>query len=109
MYICPAVVDGEYEDTDSEEDTVEDDQTLDDEIGPSQPMTISILEIARPTRLKGVAKDFEVVRRPQHVIALEDDSDGLDDLEDDWERIYAEEPRQTRTYSAVVHGQPFVR
>jgi hypothetical protein len=54
----------------------------------------------------GVEKEFEIVRRPQQrVIALEDKPDGLDDLDDDWDRIYVSEAKRTRTYSAVLmHG-----
>jgi hypothetical protein len=57
LFICPAVVDGDYEDVGLEDELfvkiVEDEPA---NMVPSEPMAISLLEIARPprpTRLKG--------------------------------------------------------
>jgi hypothetical protein len=69
--------------------------------------TISLLDIARPAKPKGVAKHFEVVQKVRDVIVLEDDFEGLEHQweDDEWDQIYeerhAEEPR---SYSSVLRG-----
>jgi hypothetical protein len=55
MYICPAIVDGQYADTHFEDDTsIEafEEEATPVEMRSSEPMTVSILEITRPTKLK---------------------------------------------------------
>ena len=55
----------------------------------------------------GAAKDFEVVRRVQNVIALEDDFEGLEFQweEEEWEQIYDErQAEELRSYSSVLKG-----
>lgn len=103
-FICPAAVDGDYKDTELDDETFVPARELApaQEMVPSPLMTICLLDIARPIKRKGLAKDFEVVKKPQHVIALEDVEGSLE--EDDWECIYVAEVKQTRTYSAVLHG-----
>ncbi|KAF8800151.1 hypothetical protein BYT27DRAFT_7263296 [Phlegmacium glaucopus] len=69
-------------------------------------MTISLLDIARPAKPKGVAKDFEVVQKVRNVIALDDDSFAFGGLEyqwedDDWDQIYDDwHAEEQRSYSS---------
>jgi len=66
-------------------------------------MTISLLEIARPAKRKGIAKDFEVVQKVRNVIVLEDEFEGLGWEDDEWEQIYDERHAdQGRSYSSVL-------
>ncbi|KAJ7673528.1 hypothetical protein B0H17DRAFT_1082863 [Mycena rosella] len=59
---------------------------------PGAPHEVAILDIARHARLKGVAKEFELLEAPRRIIALEEDvfPDGPQFTEDDaweWEDI----------------------
>jgi len=75
-------------------------------------MTISLLDIARPAKQKGVAKDFEVVQTVRNVIVLEDEFESLvgfqweDDNEwEQWEEVYdGRHAEQARSYSSVLRG-----
>jgi len=75
-------------------------------------MKVSLLDIARPTKAKGVAKDFEVIRKTRDVIPLDDvdfeiwEDDVFDqELWGDWEQIYDEQRGDTRqSYSSVLRG-----
>ncbi|KAF8797552.1 hypothetical protein BYT27DRAFT_7179180 [Phlegmacium glaucopus] len=69
-------------------------------------MTISLLDIARPAKRKGVAKDFEVVQKVRNVIALEDDDEGLEYQweDDEWEQIPEEQHTEPRSYASVLKG-----
>ncbi|KAF8153387.1 hypothetical protein B0H34DRAFT_103786 [Crassisporium funariophilum] len=70
--------------------------------------TISLLDIARPAKRKGVAKDFEILQNVRHVIVLEDGDfqDVFEHWEDDgWEQVYDEEHvDQFKSYSSVLRG-----
>ncbi|CAA7263426.1 unnamed protein product [Cyclocybe aegerita] len=69
---------------------------------------VDLLGIARPAKKKGVAKDFEVLKRLPDVIALDEDyweSSESGFSEEEWEAIYDDERRDNqRTYSAVLRG-----
>jgi hypothetical protein len=58
---------------------------------------------------KGVAKDFEIVKRVKDVIALEDSMSEISDLDlgdDEWEEIeYELGFKEKRTYSAALRGR----
>lgn len=67
-----------------------------------------------PLSCAGIAREFEIVDKPQKVIMLEEDIPGYPESDEEWEQIYrhdldhdTEEP--PRTYSAVVQdsGQNF--
>jgi len=70
-------------------------------------MKVSLLDIARPAKQKGAAKDFEVVRKVRDVITLEDDFEGLEYYweDDEWEQR-CDQPHATekKSYSSVVRG-----
>jgi len=96
----PEVDDGalEVQDEDVYDYKVDFSQTHD---GPSREtdMTVSILDIARPAKRKGPAKDFEVVQKVRGVIVLEDEPELDDDM---WEAIYDEETQDSRTLYATI-------
>ncbi|KAF7427843.1 hypothetical protein PC9H_007059 [Pleurotus ostreatus] len=78
-------------------------QSLDEDCRPAATVEIAILDIATPAKLKGVAREFEVVQGPRGVIVLEDD--GCSDTEEEWEKLYEEKERGPHaTYSAVLQG-----
>ncbi|KAJ7213836.1 hypothetical protein GGX14DRAFT_444210 [Mycena pura] len=104
-FICPADVDGFVRHARDPTDAmapidVDWDIQNDVDVAPFESRhEVAILDIARyhDTKLKGVAKEFEVVRAPRRVIALDEDAflsrpeDGPqvvgDDPESDWEAI----------------------
>jgi len=73
-------------------------------------MTVSLFDIARPAKGKGVAKGFEIVNKTRNVIPLDDgdfeiwEDDVFDrELWGDWEQIYDEQRIDTRrSYSSVL-------
>ncbi|KAF8965759.1 hypothetical protein BDZ97DRAFT_754486 [Flammula alnicola] len=69
-------------------------------------MSVSILSIARPAKRKGVAKDFEIVRKVRNVVALPDEFEKSSlEADEDWEQIDDEQPIDTRqSYSSVLRG-----
>jgi len=73
-------------------------------------MKVSLLDIARPAKQRGAAKDFEVVRKVRNVISLEDKFEGLeyywDSEDDDWEQICDQRHATTekKSYSSVLKG-----
>ncbi|KAF4599090.1 hypothetical protein EYR40_006179 [Pleurotus pulmonarius] len=75
-------------------------QILGEEDCASTSIEIAILDIATLAKPKGVAREFEVVRGPRGVIALED---AFSDTEAEWEKVY-EERGPHATYSAVLQG-----
>ncbi|KAF9458892.1 hypothetical protein BDZ94DRAFT_64045 [Collybia nuda] len=75
----------------------------------TRPLTVSILDIARPAKRKGIAKDFEIVDGVRRIIALDDDgpyeeTEWLDN--DEWEAIdVGGQPSADRkSYSSVLIG-----
>ncbi|KXN88960.1 hypothetical protein AN958_06522 [Leucoagaricus sp. SymC.cos] len=72
----------------------------------NRTVMIDLMAIARPAKVKGIAKEFEVVKRVKNVIALEDNISELDLYEDDWEEIdYDNGFKEKRTYSAALSGK----
>jgi len=71
---------------------------------PSGGQVIDLLDIARPAKQRGVAKEFEVIQGSPRTIALPDEPPVPAVKEEDWEEIDDSEqivyPRQS--YSAVV-------
>jgi len=67
-------------------------------------MKVSLLDIARPAKQKGVAKDFEIVQRVRNVIVLEDDGLEYQWEDDEWEQIYDERLVEEQSYSSVLRG-----
>jgi len=71
-------------------------------------MKISLLDIARPAKQKGIAKDFEVVQKVRNVVVLEDDLENPlgyrweDDEWDEWEQIYY--TTEKKSYSSALKG-----
>ncbi|KAH9474349.1 hypothetical protein JR316_0012807 [Psilocybe cubensis] len=70
---------------------------------------VSIMDLARPAKRKGVAKDFEMVKNESKGKLLDGEDFEIweDDLlwEEDWEKIYNEDPKDIkRSYSAVLRG-----
>ncbi|KAJ7274239.1 hypothetical protein C8J57DRAFT_1506340 [Mycena rebaudengoi] len=96
-FICPASVDGfkmNIRDTKAAVGPMDDfsPPVLDDEFTKEAPRIheVAILDIARRAKPKGIARDFEVLRAPRHVIAMEDFThEGLHfpDEESEWEDI----------------------
>ncbi|TFK65006.1 hypothetical protein BDN72DRAFT_220172 [Pluteus cervinus] len=84
--------------------------------------SVSLLDIAKPAKVKGVAKEFEVVAGPQRVITIEDYEDYLEtfsqgtsawdeafdefDEESEWDDVYEDDEhvRARKTYSAILRG-----
>jgi len=77
-------------------------------------MSVSLLEVARPSRRKGVTKGFEMIKKSQNAMLLgdeefeiweEDEFEESQVWEDDWEEIYNEQRVDTRkSYSSVLRG-----
>jgi len=66
---------------------------------------VSLLDIARPAKQKGAAKDFEVVQKLRNVIVLEDNGLEYQWEDEEWEHIYDEEfVEEQRSYSSVLRG-----
>ncbi|KZP20322.1 hypothetical protein FIBSPDRAFT_861859 [Athelia psychrophila] len=76
----------------------------------SRSSNVSLLEMVRPARARGV-KRFEMVKKP-HTATGDDSTDEdfemvtVEMTEEDWESVYAEdmEPAQPKTYSEVLRG-----
>jgi len=68
-------------------------------------MMVSLLDIARPAKQKGAAKDFEVVQKLRNVIVLEDSGLEYQWDDDEWEHIYDERLAEERSYSSVLRGK----
>jgi len=71
---------------------------------PSLP---SLLDVAKPAKVKGIAKDFEVIESVKKVIALNDVEEKHEEFrwEDDWEDVYGAEGAEAAkkiSYAAVV-------
>ncbi|KAJ7255056.1 hypothetical protein B0H12DRAFT_1114004 [Mycena haematopus] len=111
-FICPASVDGFRRDVrDTEAAAPYDDADLEDarvaepgaEAHQASPRhEVALMDIARYAKLKGVAKDFEILDAPRRVIVLDEDIfvvDGppvLDDSDSEWEDINAFEDSNSR-------------
>jgi len=68
-------------------------------------MKVSLLDIARPAKQRGAAKDFEVVQKLRNVIVLEDNGLEYQWEDDEWEHIYDERlAEEQRSYSSVLRG-----
>jgi len=72
-------------------------------------MKVSLVDIARPAKRKGAAKDFEVVQTVQNVVVLEDEFESLGGYEwedDEWEQIFDERhsAEERTSYSSVLRG-----
>lgn len=73
---------------------------------PRRTVVVDLMAMAKPAKVKGVAKDFEIVKRVKDVIALEDGISDFDLDEDDWEELgYDEDFKDRRTYSAALRGR----
>ncbi|KAK1223534.1 hypothetical protein PQX77_013582 [Marasmius sp. AFHP31] len=99
-FVCATRVDGDDHDSDSErysDSGYDSELDVQDEKRPvRETFEISLLDIAKPMKAKGVAKEFEIVQTVQRVIALEDDakSDAWDlasCAESDWDEVYDED------------------
>jgi len=108
-FMSPADVDGYPEDTTSDNEIVLqqiiEDLTTECEY-ERRPMSVLLVDIARPAKAKGIAKDFEIVETPRRVVALHDEEGEWWESDEDWESVYAEETRhiERRTYSEVLRG-----
>jgi len=72
------------------------------EKSPAGGQIIDLLDIARPAKLKGIAKEFEVVQGSPRIVALPDEPLGPAAKEEDWEEIDSEDIDPRKSYSAVV-------
>jgi hypothetical protein len=84
-----------------------------DTFKPHPDMIVSLLDVARPARRKGVGGDFKTGRQSAKATFLADEFEIWEDDEfekcevwvDDWEKIYDEQRIDTRrSYSSVVRG-----
>jgi len=71
---------------------------------PSGGQVIDLLDIARPAKPKGIAKEFEVVQGSPRIVALPDEPLGPAAREEDWEDIDSEDIDPRKSYSAVVQA-----
>ncbi|KAJ7078657.1 hypothetical protein C8R44DRAFT_825190 [Mycena epipterygia] len=93
-FLCPATVDGDLRDTGSADEPEVDfdagEMITQDDMRESRH-EVAILDIARHAKLKGVAKEFEVLEAPRRIIALDEDvfleSQTMEDDESEWEDI----------------------
>ncbi|KAF8965758.1 hypothetical protein BDZ97DRAFT_1757040 [Flammula alnicola] len=115
-FVSPAQVDDgalSVNDEDVYDFKVDFDSSPEAEFRHHTDMSVSILDIARPAKGKGVAKDFQVVRNMRNVVVLPEEEFEIweDDVferslwDDDWEQIYDEQRVDTRpSYSSVLRG-----
>jgi len=69
-------------------------------------VVIDLMAIAKPAKVKGVAKEYEVVKRVKDVIVLEDHDEDIGFGGDDWEALnYDDGSTEKRTYSAALSGR----
>ncbi|KAF9444540.1 hypothetical protein P691DRAFT_807194 [Macrolepiota fuliginosa MF-IS2] len=69
-------------------------------------IVIDLMAIAKPAKVKGIAKEFEVVKRIKDVIVLEDHVEDNDFDGDGWEAVnYDVGCTEKRTYSAALSGR----
>ncbi|KII91882.1 hypothetical protein PLICRDRAFT_52006 [Plicaturopsis crispa FD-325 SS-3] len=118
-FVCNGIVDGAnpelQEGTDCyilESELARDwrDQYSNEERKPAPPLVIdSLLDIARPAKPKGIAKEFEVIESVQRVVALDDAEYAMAD-DDEWENVCAPADstkttsKDRSTYSSVLRG-----
>jgi len=71
---------------------------------PSGGQIIDLLDIARPAKPKGIAREFEVVQGSPslRIVALPDEPLGPEAQEEDWEDIDSGDIEPRKSYSAVV-------
>jgi len=69
---------------------------------PSGGQVIDLLDIARPAKPKGVAKDYEVIQGSPRIIALPDEPLVPAVKEEEWEKIDEDMVEPPKSYSAVV-------
>jgi len=85
-----------------EEDVTRTDETV-EKRSPSGGQVIDLLDIARPAKPKGIAKEFEIVQGSPRIVALPDEPLVPAVKEEDWEDINSEDIVDARkSYSAVV-------
>jgi hypothetical protein len=116
-FTCPNRVDDSHERPDSPYDDDDDESDFEVDFEPSQRgvhsnqtlearvYTISLMDIAKPAKPRGIAKQFEVIDSVPRVIALDDEPE---EWGADWEDVEPDtkpstvhnSPRQT--YSAVL-------
>ncbi|KZP20316.1 hypothetical protein FIBSPDRAFT_861848 [Athelia psychrophila] len=74
------------------------------EPSPSGGQVVDLRDAARvvPAKVRGIAREFEVVQGSPRVIALDDEPAGPAPTEEDWENVDAGDVEQRKTYSAVV-------
>ncbi|KAE9396712.1 hypothetical protein BT96DRAFT_996486 [Gymnopus androsaceus JB14] len=116
-FICPENVDGfeSYDDSsDSEEEVYDDAMSGDSRQREQAAHVVSLLDIAKPAKPKGIAKDFEVVKGVRRVIFLEDEKDWetfsqeqVDEEWEEWEEIYEstalkKKPESKPSYSDIL-------
>jgi len=118
-FICPTSVEGDLTTSDNITGFYDNDYlSLQDDIWDQaqaeasgyrreDKMSVQLWDIARPAKVKGIAKEFEVVHGVRRTIVLEDDNfETIDEEDEDWENIYVDKmgPEEPRTYSAVLRG-----
>ncbi|KAI1786350.1 hypothetical protein LXA43DRAFT_1085489 [Ganoderma leucocontextum] len=123
-YVCGAAIGPEWEheargayETDVQEEWerewARESQYDADEEDVRGPMEVHILDIAKPAKPRGAAKEYEVVETVRRVIALEDDDKweeweigSEDELEsDEWEALEDENQRHV-SYAMVLQQSP---
>ncbi|RDB17249.1 hypothetical protein Hypma_001979 [Hypsizygus marmoreus] len=81
--------------------------------GPTGTVLKSLLDIAKPAKTKGVAKEYEVVEPPQRVIVFDDEFDytyessveddfDWDDGLSEWDEVEGEKAESKASYSEIV-------
>jgi len=89
--------------SEDEKERVRNDEPI--ENSPSGGQVVDLLDIARPAKSKGIAREFEVVQGSPRVIALPDEPRVPAIMDEDWENIDSEgseDMDQRKSYSAVV-------
>jgi len=97
--------DGQDEPLEASDDDGQDLAKLGEEVekkSPSGGRIIDLLDIARPAKPKGVAKEFEVVQGSPRIVTLPDEPIGPEVREEDWEDIDSEIMDSRKSYSAIV-------
>ncbi|KAJ3987856.1 hypothetical protein F5890DRAFT_1495205 [Lentinula detonsa] len=116
-FICPEHVDGpELRHSVDEADMVEEEvyfdaNTSSDESSQTSGRmhVVSLFDIAKPAKCKGIEKEYEMVEKMREIIFLDEELYEIEEQWEDWEEIHgwtdSEMKTQKPTYAAALQGK----
>ncbi|KAF7375795.1 Peptide hydrolase [Mycena sanguinolenta] len=101
-FVCARQVDGDTPNAEVEDEGTRTEAGSDEQRPRDEPMVISLLDIARPAKRRGLAKKYQIVPRIGRVIEIEDGTQS--EQWEDWEResdLWDVQSEQWETQSEV--------